>query len=651
MVLHDLHAQKPEPKNGLKIRTPALIDRMACTSIDFICFFFIAFIVLSPLRREMTIARLTESSSDFAASYSLSLLVFAMLSVLYQGLFVGLKGATPGMMALKLRVVKVNSDEAPDWSAALLRGAMWTLSGALAFLPHIGILTNARRRPFHDRVADTDLVSLNGKWGGEPTLHAKNAMTGFVVGLALLGVFGLVTEVGRMSRMANDLKDWREELESVSTASCRHVEDAEENWEADFQDQVPSRLSLALALFSANTLEDECLSIEAFRAFKSGREIELAYLAKSFYHSDDAELSDQYLQKVCELAPSSDACKFSKMIEVWAEQSETERPLGNENQFFEGPLFAKIWAIKHFERIKEFESELKLIDSLWPQKYIAGFLGAHRSVALWGLHRREEARMALLSTIENMEAGERVELASWFCYRELAESCESLSQPSCKVFMDFAGASSSRLPAANLLVSYVRAQECKTKSLDFQDLTEKASGDSAFSFLAALEDLQNGKLDKALDVLKPMSDDPRWDKAFREEASRRLILTAKESEEFADIIAEWEQGDTVSWEWRNEGLQLLKRLRDLKLFDLAFAVGEELLKHQALDTENRQNLAIMAYSNGFKRQALGFLGRRDARLPASPEAISGMSRRQKLDEEYYHVRESLLNEFKEEFSR
>ncbi|MGE3974941.1 MAG: RDD family protein [Bdellovibrionales bacterium] len=650
MVLHDPHHSTQQKKESL-LRAPTTSDRLAAAFIDFLCFFFLIFIVLAPLRREMAMARLTEAEGNFALTYSLSLFLFLLVCALYQSFFVAWRGATPGMKFLKMSVVNVWTEEKPSFVSSLIRGFAWTLSFALCFIPHLGVLTNEKRRAFHDRLADTEMISLNGRFATPPTPFIKFVMRGFAVGVTAALLIIATSEITRFSKMTTHLKDWRQELLDVSPQSCHEVEEAEDSWETEFHDQAPSRLSLALALYSANTLEDECLATEALRAFQNGEELELAYLAKSFYHSENAELSDMYLQKVCELSKTSNACQFSKMIEMWAEEKTAEADGAYQAFLVKGPLYGKIWAIKHFERIKDFQSELTLIEKLWPQKSLANFLGAHRSVALWGLHRRDEARTALVSTIENMVPSERVELASWFCYRELADSCDSIQEPSCKAFLEFAGADSARLPAANLLVSYMRIQECSKEGYDFQDLMAKASGDSSFTFLNALENVYTGDRKLGLDVLRPIASDLAWDKSFREEAARQVILQSRTSEEFETLISEWKEGEQISWEWRNEGIQLLKRLRELKLYKMALNVGQVLMIHKALDTETKQHLAILAYTEGFKKQALSFLNVKSDRTPANENQPDPLLKKQNLDEQYYHVRESLLREMQEGFSQ
>jgi len=200
MVLQDLHHSQHSHNPIDALRAPAIFDRLAAALIDFICYFFVVFVILSPLRREMAMARLTESESDFAFSYSLSLFIFFVICVLYQSVFIAWKGATPGMMALKLRVVGVWENEKPGWTSSLLRGVMWTLGGALLCIPYLGVFTNERRRPIHDRLADTEMISLNGRVSAKPSLSVKSAMRGFAMSLTVCVLFLLGIEISRMGK-------------------------------------------------------------------------------------------------------------------------------------------------------------------------------------------------------------------------------------------------------------------------------------------------------------------------------------------------------------------------------------------------------------------------------------------------------------------
>ncbi len=619
-------------------RAPLVMDRVAAFAIDWFCFSFLAFTILAPLKRNILVARLMDHEDEFIFGYSLSLLALFCLAVLYQSVFLIWKGATPGKLILKLRVKNVWNDEPLTATTAFVRSFAWCLSCVMAFIPHLGVFTNERRRPLYDRIADTEVISLNGRYADQPTRFALQMTK--VIGLFLLifASYFLVHDAYSYMRVSRfigdgDMDKWREELVGVSPDSCAEVENAFEEWN---QSQSLTRLGVALALYSGNSLDSDCLTTEAFRSFQSGEEVELAYLAKSFVHSDDADLSDEYLQKVCVEGPKTEACRFSKMIEMWADQDITKASTEFENLLKDGSIYVKVWAVKHFERIKDFAEEERVLNQLWQVKGLASFVNTHRGVAYWGLHRRDEARVAINSALSDMIGIQKLEVSSWFCYRELVDSCKSLNTPPCLSFMNSVEELPEKFPNAGHLLTYLRAQECKGGEVNFDEVASLSPSEQGFVFVKAIEALKEDKKDVALKVLKPILFDENWDRAFKDEALRRLVQVLSLKSDFNEIVEIWSQGDKTSWEWRMQGLSLLREF--LKRDDLegAVSVGTSLAKEDGLPERDRKALVLFVYHNGDHKFAFNLV-RRSGRTPASAEPNQ--------DEEYEKISYALIREF------
>jgi uncharacterized RDD family membrane protein YckC len=84
-------------------------------------------------------------------------LLEAALGVLYNGFFLGKFGATPGKMALGLRVV------APDGSSVSYgrsfgRAAAEILSRLICFIGYIIAAFDAQKRALHDHIASTRVI-------------------------------------------------------------------------------------------------------------------------------------------------------------------------------------------------------------------------------------------------------------------------------------------------------------------------------------------------------------------------------------------------------------------------------------------------------------------------------------------------------------
>lgn len=101
-------------------------------------------------------------SESFAVS-----MIALLCGLAWHGLFLRLRGATPGKMVLGLRVVPVDQGRHPGglgWGPALLRALVWVLPSLGAWLFVLRVvdvvlpLTNPRKQALHDLVARTQVV-------------------------------------------------------------------------------------------------------------------------------------------------------------------------------------------------------------------------------------------------------------------------------------------------------------------------------------------------------------------------------------------------------------------------------------------------------------------------------------------------------------
>ncbi len=92
---------------------------------------------------------------SFGILTPVSLMVLAILPVLYSTFFVGYRGATPGMGFMDLEVVTLQG-ERPDYLQALILILVFYVSVSATFwLVLLVVLFNDRRRTLHDFLAGT----------------------------------------------------------------------------------------------------------------------------------------------------------------------------------------------------------------------------------------------------------------------------------------------------------------------------------------------------------------------------------------------------------------------------------------------------------------------------------------------------------------
>ncbi len=85
-------------------------------------------------------------------------IVIWFIAMLYFPFFWARGGATPGMKAAGIRVVRDRDGSRIGWGTAILRLIGWWISGAVFYLGFIWILIDSRRRGWHDLIAGTCVI-------------------------------------------------------------------------------------------------------------------------------------------------------------------------------------------------------------------------------------------------------------------------------------------------------------------------------------------------------------------------------------------------------------------------------------------------------------------------------------------------------------
>src|SRR5205085_2534630 len=136
----------------------------------------------------------------------------------------------------------------------------WT-SWILVGFPFIAVFTNSKRRPLYDRINDTDVISVSGRFADEPEKRLMQVWRALIFAFILVGGASVFREMLIIGQHGDDLMLWREELKNSSYQSCPLVKEAQEEWGAAGTENL-SRLRTAMTLYSANAVEGECLAVE-----------------------------------------------------------------------------------------------------------------------------------------------------------------------------------------------------------------------------------------------------------------------------------------------------------------------------------------------------------------------------------------------------
>lgn len=82
-----------------------------------------------------------------------------IISVAYYVYFIGSCGQTPGKMALKIKVIKVDTQQVPGYLNAFLREAVGKfLSAIVLLLGYFWMLWDEKKQTWHDKIANTIVI-------------------------------------------------------------------------------------------------------------------------------------------------------------------------------------------------------------------------------------------------------------------------------------------------------------------------------------------------------------------------------------------------------------------------------------------------------------------------------------------------------------
>ena len=651
MVIEDAFSEKPsvedqsETKAGthrssrLKLASP--LDRLAAVVVDFFLVIVpISTLLAAPFKKEIVKALILQNETDFLLYLGLVILTSGIVVIVYQTLMVWSFGGTLGKLFWGLRVERLWKHRKPTFSASLLRSIFWLLDSLLVLVPHLSVFSNEKRRPFHDRVADTVVVTLKNKGVRSPGIIEASFVHGVIAAFA---VFALVLlsfnsfDLYMASKGEEALIDSLEEEGSL----CKAIGKAVEDWpESDGEE--PERLQVAMALFAAGEVAKTCLGAEVdLTLVRQGEESALAYLAQSFVHADNAELSDRYLAKVCKVDSESDSCKMSQIVELWTEEkwsdvSKIFKALDNTQEHY-----ILVWAIRHYVRRGDFQRATGFLEKIEPRRSLGSFLGIQRAKTYWGMKRLLEARAAAEVAFETLGPAERVDLASWMCNEEVEVGCEGAAQKSCHVLEKSVEHSSEFLVDSKVALSFIKQNECrKGYGASYDDLAKKIPIPEARRLLQAMSHWQKKDIKTGRRLLWDLAEDESAEPDFREEAKFLIIGWANRSEDFESLRANWAKAKK-NLQWQRLGRRLFRGYFQLGDYKKAMAVSDNLNEEFLTDPRYREQVIITAYHSGNKKMAWTLL-----KNYQHQKNLSAGQRRPASQSEFDVVAKVLQREFK-----
>lgn len=604
------------------------LDRIAAGVTDSLLILSpILFLMIAPLKRNMTQAILFETPSLLTQDILLSLLILFFLLLIYYIIFIYIYGATPGMKLFHLRVVDLWTLKPPQFFPICTRALVQIFECFLFGLPWIALFSNPERRTLHDLISDTLVLSQKPNKVDQPNRNESSFVRGIYFALiSISGVvfFSLVSDTLGFMVMNDRSLIFLDEKKN--TLLCEEISEIAKDKNLTNQS---NRLLLAMEVFAAGQLEQKCLLKEAEALFIGDAKIDsqvaaLGYLAKAFALSDDPDASNEYLQKVCEEDEISESCQMAKIIEHWSneEWSDVEEIFSK----IKPPLshYTLVWKIRLHMKRAQFDLALDTMSSLSGVGELAHFLIPERVRALWRTSKIESAQWVAQSAYEMFNQDTKTQLAGWMCYDELAHlcgvkkispSCQQLSQILDREDNSDLENESNELedPYAVLALSKIN-ESCDQMASPQHYLSLKKNVRSKIfnSYYEALAEGSRGNHQSAKNKLFKILKDENVTEIFKADILLRVMQMSSSSVEVEKFFAEWRQRKIIYQ--LSTASAVIQVLQKRNLIDDAINLIHELMKYNKNDLFLTRDLVVSYYLKGLKNKSWIYLNKISSHL-------------------------------------
>lgn len=627
MVIEDsltrARAKNQRAKGGQEAqhRLASPVDRLGAAIIDvFVVLWPLLLLVAAPAKKAAMLAIHTGESEEFILASAVMVVCGFTMVVCYQTITTNVFGATLGKLFFGLRVESVWAHKTPSWGASFQRAFFWALQLCCLGLPFLSILTNRKRRPPHDRLADTIVVSKRRRGVGEPSSYEKSLSRGVALALGVL-ISALV--VGEILQIRKQVLSGMVDMISPENFSvgCSYLEKERLKWRG----QAPDRLDLAMALFAAGELDLECLEKEADLSFLEGGRIDLAYLAQSFVHADNGPLSNTYLKKVCEVDSESESCHMSQVVEHWSKEDWQSVDREFLSLVKRPSLYISAWAIRHLIRQGHFQESLHLIDRFDYQGSLFHFALSNRVYAYWGMGQYKKADLALHRGLGGIRDSSARQISSWVCFQKLSLNCETgLSSFECQWIEPLADLESHNEAEA---MSALKIQKCREPGeIDLEILSQQIRNPSMKKWVQFQLSFDKDSDAIALSSVQKFAAQLDSESLVREEVLLWWFRRIEKSGDINEFYTFW-KSQRQGGSWAHWGHQLMKLAYQNQLHSTVVAIGKVMNERLSPQDSTYSLFALSAHRLGMATlthslldQYLNLSGEPPSRQPASEHA-------------------------------
>ena len=466
----------------------------------------------------------------------------------------------------------------PRLGQSALRALFWLIDVVSFGVPLLAIMSDDLRRPIHDRVADSVVVNckIRNVTSASPSFRDVAIIRGVFWATTSILLFIFCIAAFSFFRRFGSEDALIAQLESQNVL-CEQVSDAQSEW-PDENGQPASRLSVAMALYSAGVIEPRCLQAEVENLRYSSSEKPLLYLAKSFVYADTPDLSDKYLARVCEMAPKSVECSMSKWIDgvTQGHWHRVKKDLVGITQT--NKVYPYIWAIREAMEYNSYSTALTYLNKLPDVHALSDFETPTRVKLLWALDRRREASGAATAAYSSLTDDAKFDVANFMCFENIWSSCGKLQSHSCRTFLHMVNESNDALVSDSASLTYLRAFECKQKKLgrgaiDYAAIFSQPLSDDVRALVSVVQE-------PGVKGLIQLQKDNTIDSNVAAEATRRWVERISNSTVLAQALRHWQKkvaSGRLSLAWRKVGVELFKKYYDNHDYAMSASVGKILL--------------------------------------------------------------------------
>lgn len=589
---------EPESHQPLPERLARPLDRLAAVIIDIFILLVPIYVLLSaPFKRYMTASFILGAEADFLLQLTCMVALGLALIIAYQALLHYFFQATFGKMLFDLRLKPMFGGEKLSLFSCVVRACIWVLEILTLGLPLLAVFSDSRRRTMHDRICDTVVVSTSKTAVNAPAPWERGLVRGFFAACLLFALMLAIVNLGNLYdkfKAENKAAAMLDREDGECDAVTRNLNPHDDNPHA--------RLQLAMSLYAAGLADRSCLESEI--------ELEMAeqipvgaitYLAQAFVNADDAEVSNSYLDQVCDEASDSIECAMSKVVSRWSEEDwdAVEQLL---NAAPKGSGYLEVWAVRHFMKQARYADALKFLDGMEDHRELASFSLVQRVKALYNSYQESEASVALAQALPALTKEDGDDISSWMCAQELENGCGALKSLACKSLPEKEDISEIDFGQTDEALSRVLALECaEGNSMDYLTFSDAVKDEDWQTFFRANLKRQKEDRSAAFQLYAQVIASPSTPDLLRVESIRRLSQFADHAQ-MAKLVDMWSDFDSRE-AWIKAGNFLLAHSMKRHDPETAMRVARHLMTQEALSPTSITALEEMDKDHSLRKPA------------------------------------------------